>query len=336
MNEQISPEKILELGFGFWASKTLLSAVELKLFTHLENKSLDHDTLVAKLQLGSRGTRDFFDALVALGLLEIREGKYSNSAEAAIFLDSNKDSYVGGILEMANDRLYPFWGHLTEALKTGQPQNEAKDGGNMFATLYADPAGLRQFLRAMTGVSLGSASALATKFPWANYHSFVDIGCAQGAVPVQVAQHHPHLRAAGFDLAPVQPVFEEYVREHGLDDRVQFIPGDFFSSPLPRTEVMVMGHILHDWDLEQKRMLLRKAYASLPENGALVVYDAMIDDERKSNVFGLLMSLNMLIETPGGFDYTIGACQGWMKEAGFASTRHEVLTGPYSMVVGIK
>ncbi|MEO6959808.1 MAG: methyltransferase [Burkholderiaceae bacterium] len=336
MNEHASAEKILQLGTAFWASKTLLSAVELKLFTQLANEPLDHGALAAKLGLGSRGTLDFFDALVALGMLEIHDGKYSNTPEAALFLDASKETYIGGILEMANDRLYPFWGHLTEALKTGQPQNEAKSGKNTFATLYADPARLKQFLQAMTGVSLGNAMALAQKFPWSNYQSFADIGCAQGAVPVAVAKLHPHLSTAGFDLPPVRPIFEEYVQTHGLTGQVRFIAGDFFNDPLPHVDVIVMGHILHDWDLDQKRMLLNKAYASLPKGGALIVYDAMIDNERKKNVFGLLMSLNMLIETMGGFDYTIAACEGWMRDAGFASTQHETLAGPHSMVVGIK
>lgn len=336
MNEHVTAEKILQLGLGFWASKTLLSAVELNVFTILADQPLSHDALVAKLSLGHRGTRDFFDALVALGILENHDGKYSNSPQAAQFLDATKPGYVGGLLEMANHRLYSCWGHLTDALKTGLPQNEAKDGENPFDALYADPAGLRQFLQAMTGASLGNASAVAAKFPWSNYQSFVDIGCAQGAVPVQVAQRHPHLSGTGFDLPPVQPIFEEYVAAHGLSNRVQFASGDFFNDPLPQTQVMIMGHILHDWDLDTKRMLLRKAYASLPKAGALVVYDAMIDNERKHNAFGLLMSLNMLIETSGGFDYTVADCQGWMQGAGFSSTRHEVLAGPYSMLIGLK
>lgn len=336
MNGHASAEKILQLGTAFWASKTLLSAVELKLFTELVNGPMDHDTLAAKLGLGSRGTRDFFDALVALGMLEIHDEKYSNTPETALFLDAGKETYIGGILEMANDRLYPFWGHLTEALKTGQPQNEARSGENTFATLYADPARLKQFLQAMTGVSLGNAMALAQKFPWSNYQSFVDIGCAQGAVPVQVVKLHSHLSAAGFDLPSVRPIFEEYVQTHGLTGRVRFIAGDFFNDPLPHVDVIVMGHILHDWDLDQKRMLLNKAYASLPKGGALIIYDAMIDNDRRDNVFGLLMSLNMLIETTGGFDYTIASCEDWMRDAGFTSIRHEALAGPHSMVVGTK
>ncbi|MCE9518095.1 MAG: methyltransferase [Verrucomicrobia bacterium] len=331
-----SPEHIMKIGTGFWASKVLLSAVELGLFTELAKEPLDSDTLRQKLGLHPRAMLDFLDALVALGFLERHDGKYGNTLDTGIFLDRGKPSYVGGLLEMANSRLYTAWGSLTEALRTGLQQNEAKTGGDPFVELYSSPERLENFLRAMTGVSLGAALALAQKFPWKNFQTFVDVGVAQGAVPVEIALAHPHLRGMGYDLPVVQPVFEKYAASRGVAERVTFHPGDFFKNPLPNADVIIMGHILHDWNLEQKRMLVRKAYEALPAGGAFVVYEALIDDDRSKNVFGLLMSLNMLIETPGGFDYTGADCCGWMKEAGFRETRVEHLVGPDSMVVGIK
>jgi hypothetical protein len=239
---------------------------------------------------------------------------------------------------MANARLYGFWGRLTEGLRTGRPQNEAKDdpGASPFTTLYADPARLRQFLQGMTGISLGAAKAIAEKFPWKQYRSFVDIGGAQGALPVQVALAHRHLTGGNFDLPVVGPIFGDYVASFALSDRLRFYPGDFFQDPLPKADVLVMGHILHDWDLPRKRELIAKAHAALPAGGALIIYEALIDDDRRQNVFGLLMSLNMLIETQGGFDYTGADCSGWLREAGFCETRVEHLLGPDSMVIGIK
>jgi hypothetical protein len=336
MSEALSPEKIMQIGLGFGPSKTLLSAVELGLFTYLADGPADAQTIQRDLKLHPRSVRDFLDMLVALRLLEREGERYSNTEETAFFLVRGKPGYIGGILEMANARLYPFWGSLTTALHTGEPQNEAKHGEDLFGTLYADPARLEGFLKAMTGISLGSARAIACKFPWQDYRSFIDIGAAQGAVPVQVALAHGHLTGGGFDLASVGPIFDNYVAEHGLSDRLKFYTGDFFTEPLPRADVLIMGHILHDWNLEQKRDLLRKAYEALPAGGALIVYDAMIDDARRENVFGLFMSLNMLIETPGGFDYTGADCIGWMLEAGFREARQEHLLGPDSMVIGIK
>jgi len=336
MSVQLSPENIMQLGLGFWASKTMLSAVELGLFSELAKGALDVRALTERLGVHQRSARDFFDALVSLRMLARHGDRYANTPETDQFLDRAKPTYAGGMLEMANMRLYPFWGSLTEALRTGHPQNEAKKGENFFAALYADPSRLEGFLKAMTGGSLGASMAIAEQFPWKDYRTFVDVGAAQGGLPVQVALAHPHLRGGGMDLPVVRPIFEEYVRAQGVADRVRFYPGDFFRDPLPKAEVLVMGHILHDWNLEEKRMLLKKAYDALPTRGALIVHEAIIDNERKQNAFGLLMSLNMLIETPGGFDYTGADCCAWMREAGFREARVEHLIGPDSMVVGIK
>lgn len=336
MSAQVTPDSIMQLGFAFWGSKALLSAVELGLFTELARGPQGGPALARTLGLHPRGWRDFFDALVALGVLE-RDGEtYANTPAADLYLDKAKPSYVGGILEMGNARLYGFWNHLTEALRTGEPQNEAKTGGDLFDALIKDPARLRQFMAAMTGVSLGAARAMAEKFPWGDYKTVIDVGTAQGAIPVAIAQAHPHLTGGGFDLPVVRPIFEDYVAHHGLSARLKFHEGSFFTDPLPTADVLIMGHILHDWDLDEKRMLLAKAHAALPTGGALIVYESLIDDERRENAFGLLMSLNMLIETRGGFDYTGADCRGWMKEAGFSASRVAHLAGPDSMVIGLK
>lgn len=337
MSDHPTPEHILQVGLGFWASKTLLSAIEMEVFTELARHPEEGESLRERLGLHERSARDFFDALVALGFLQRHDGVYSNTPATDLFLDKRKPSYVGGILEMANHRLYPFWGDLTEGLRTGRLQNEAKAGDvPFFEALYADPARLREFLAAMSGLSRGANMAIAQRFPWADHQSFVDVGTAQGDLAVQIALANPHIEGTGFDLPEVAPVFEQYVEANGLAGRLGFHAGSFFTDPLPRADVITMGHILHDWDLEQKRMLIGKAYDALPEGGALIVYEAIIDDDRSQNAFGLLMSLNMLIETEGGFDYTAADCMGWMLEAGFSDTRAEHLVGPDSMVIGIK
>lgn len=332
-----NPEKILQTGLAFWASKTLLSAIEMGLFTELARGPETGDALIGRLGLHPRSARDFLDALVALGFLDRTGDRYSNTAETDLFLDRKKPSYVGGILEMANHRLYPFWAHLTEALRTGKPQNEVKSGGpELFETLYADPARLKEFLAAMTGVSHGANLTIARAFPWKDYKTFVDVGTAQGDLAAQIALANPHLKGQGFDLPEVAPIFEEYVASLGVEARLSFVPGSFFTGDLPKADVVLMGHILHDWDLLTKKMLVKKAFDAIPKGGAFVVYEAIIDDERRKNAFGLMMSLNMLIETPAGFDYTGAQCSEWMREAGFSSTRVEHLVGPDSMVIGVK
>jgi hypothetical protein len=333
---ELTPESILRLGTGFWASKTMLSAVELGLFTELAKGPRDGESLRTRLGLHPRSARDFFDALVALGMLQRDDGRYSNTPECNLFLDRAKPSYVGGLLEMANTRLFKHWANLTEGLKTGESQSEVNHADDQFAELYSNPPRLKQFLSAMTGISMGSARALAQLFPWESFKTFLDVGGAQGCVSVQLALAHPHLTGGEFDLPLVGPIFEEYVQSFGLAQRLRFQAGSFFEQPLPAADVIIMGHILHDWNLEQKRMLIEKAYAALPPGGALVIYEAIIDDDRRRNAFGLLMSLNMLIETKGGFDFTGADCRHWMHDAGFKETRVEPLSGPDSMVIGLK
>jgi hypothetical protein len=336
MAQGVSPDAIMQLGFGYWGSRTLLSAVELGLFTELAQGPLALEDIRARLRLHERSARDFLDALVALGMLRREQGRYANTPATDLYLDRAKPTYMGGMLEMMSARLFRFWAGLTEGLKTGQPQSEAGHGGDLFDSLYTDPGRLEQFLSAMTGLSLGIAHAIAARFPWSQYRSFVDVGVAQGGLPVVLAQTHQHLTGIGADLPVVEPIFRKYVTSHGLQDRLRFAGLDFFHDPLPKADVVIMGHILHDWDLPTKRMLVARAYDALPAGGAFIVFEALIDDERRSNAFGLLMSLNMLIETRGGFDYTGADCATWMREAGFRQTRVEHLSGPDSMVIGIK
>jgi O-methyltransferase domain/Dimerisation domain len=337
MNIPPNSDRIAQVSFGFMASKVLFSAIEFGLFTELAKKSLDAPEIQKRCELHPRGVRDFLDTLVALGMLERRGEIYSNTSETDFYLDRAKPTYIGHFVEISSLREYQLFGTLSEALRTGDPQNEIKSGDEDWVdALYGTPERLRMFLRGMTGHSLPSAMAIARKFPWAQYKTFADIGTAEGCFPVQVAMAHPHLFGEGFDLPTVRPFFEEYVASFRLQDRVRFRLGDFFKDPLPAADVLVMGMILHDWNLEVKRTLLKKAYDALPRGGALIVYEHLIDDERRKNVNGLLMSLLMLVETQGGFDYTGADCCNWMREAGFSETRVEQLTGVESMVVGIK
>jgi hypothetical protein len=222
----LTPEHILQTGTAFWASKTLLSAVEMEVFTELAKHPEDLDTLTGRLGLHPRSSRDFLDTLVALGFLERQDGVYSNTQETDLFLDKRKPSYIGGMLEMANQRLYPHWNNLTKALRTGQPQGEGGPGEETFASLYADPKRLKVFLKAMTGISRGGNMAIAAKFPWAKYTTVADMGPAQGDLLAQIALKNPHLTCLGFDLPEVGPVFEEYIEENGLEERVRFQGGE--------------------------------------------------------------------------------------------------------------
>ena len=336
-----NPAHIMQVGMGFMASKTLLSAVELELFTTLGKQSMTGAQIGERLALHPRSLYDFLDALVALHLLERKgdgpSGAYSNTADTSLFLDKTSPAYLGGILEMSNARLYGFWGNLTEALRTGQPQNELKHGkGSPFEVIYADEARLEQFLRAMAGIQLGSFMALAEKVDFSGAKTMCDVGGANGTLSITIAKRHPHLACTSFDLPPVVPVAKRHIEASGAIGRVEVMAGDFFKDPLPRADVITMGNILHDWDESQKRGLIQKAFDALPAGGRFIAIENIIDDARRENVFGLLMSLNMLIELPGGFDYTGAQFDGWAKAAGFQRTEVIPLAGPTSAAIAYK
>ena len=339
--KSIDPSKIMQIGMGFWASKTLLTAVNMKLFTHLAKGELSGRDIKEKLGLHDRGLYDFLDTLVALGFLK-RSGlketsMYSNSEDTNLFLDKNKPSYVGGMLEMSNNRLYAFWNDFEEALKTGLPQNETKTGGKpLFEELYSNEEKLREFLKAMGGIQMGNFMVFANKFDFSNYGSLCDIGGAGGYLSAQIAMNNTHMKCVSFDLPPVMPVATENINMMGVSDRVSIQSGDFFNDDFPNADVITMGNILHDWGTQDKKMLIKKAYNALPQGGALVVIENIIDDNRSENAFGLMMSLNMLIETPEGFDFSAADFDGWAKECGFSKTSKMPLTGPSSAVIAIK
>jgi SAM-dependent methyltransferase len=341
MSEQVDPSHIMQVGMGFWASKTLLSAVELELFTKLGSDGMTGRRIAETLGLNARAIPDFPDALVALDVLE-REGEgddatYRNTKDTAFFLDKSSPAYIGGILEMSNARLFRFWGDLTEALRTGKPQNEIKHTGKaMFEELYSDPDRLEQFMNAMAGISLGPFSALAERFDFSNYKTLCDVGGATGQLSIIVANRHPHMSCTSFDLPVVEPIARRTVEAAGVSNRVTAVGGDFFAEPLPGADVITMGLILHDWNLERKMHLIKAAYDALSEGGAFIVIENLIDDARKENAFGLLMSLNMLIEFGDAFDYTGSDFAGWCEQVGFKKTEVVPLAGPTSAAIAYK
>ena len=335
------PSPILQTAFAFWSSKVLLTAVEMGLFTRLGDRRLTGAELGAELGLHPRGISDFFDALVAMKFLERQgdgfEGQYFNTPLGAMYLDQKSPRYVGGILEMLNARLFKFWHDLPEALRSGRPQNEIKHSQKpMFEELYSDLPKLEQFMGAMTGLSRINFEAFAAKFDFSPFKTLCDIGGATGLLSIEVARKHPHLKCISFDLPAVEPVARKCIAAAGLTDRVSTASGDFFKDPLPKADLLTMGMILHDWNLEKKLQLIHAAYEALPAGGALVAIEALIDDARRENVFGLLMSLNMLIEFGDAFDFTGADFREWCGKAGFKRFEVLHLAGPSSAAIAYK
>ena len=339
--QQVSPTKIMDTGMGFWASKVLLTAVNIGLFTRLGRGPASAEKLKTKLGLHERNLYDFLDALVAMGFL-LRKGLketavYSNTPETDLYLDKNKSTYIGSILEMCNNRLYGFWDNLEEGLRTGKPQNEAKGGNkSFFEVLSSDEKRLREYISAMGGFQMENFMTFARNFDFSNYHSLCDIGGAGGNLATQVAASHPHMECMTFDLPVVSAIARENIKRLDFTPRVKVVEGDFETDEFPKADVITMGLILHQLGTESKASLIRKAYDALPEGGALVVIENIIDDYRNSNAFGLLTSLNMLIETQEGYDFTAFDFDKWARDVGFTRTAKMSLAGPTSAVIAYK
>jgi hypothetical protein len=339
-----TPAHIMQIGMGFWASKTLLAAVKFKLFTLLAGTKCSAASIKKELALETtdRHVYDWLDSLVTLGFLQrdglLDEAMYYNNTDTEIFLDTKKPSYMGGILEMGNSRLYRFWGNLEEGLKTGMPQNESKEAGNMnfFEGLYKDESKLHEFMNAMTGIQTGNFMTLVKKFDFSKYATMADIGGADGWLSIQVCLNYPGINCVTYDLPPVEPLAKNKIAQFNLSDRIEAKSGDMLKDDLPSADVITMGNIIHGFTEEIKQQVIQKVYDALPDNGVFIAIENLIDDERRQNTFGLLMSLNMLIENGDAFDYTPADFSKWTKAAGFKRTEIIPLAGPTSAAVAYK
>lgn len=336
-----SPDQIMQVGSGFWPSKVLLAAVDLGLFTHLADGGLRASEIERKLDLHPRATRDFLDALLSLGFLE-REGVendplYRNTPETGAFLNEADPRYIGGALDIFNNLIYEKWANLEESLKTGEPRSIIEESGeSFFDELYSDPERLKEFMEGMAGLSAGNFHAFVEEFDFSDYETMTDVGGALGNLSRLVAQRESHLSVTTLDLPPVTELAEQKIRNDGLGDRIEAVARDFTEEPIPDADLVTASLILHGENLQGKKMLIDKIYDAVNAGGTFVAIDNIIDDERRENTFGLLMSLNMLIQFGDAFDYTGAQFEQWATEAGFDDVEISHLNGPTSMAIAHK
>ncbi|MDX3451247.1 methyltransferase [Streptomyces sp. ME02-8801-2C] len=323
-----TPAGIIRLGNMFCDAKALLTAVELRLFTVLHEKGpATEEEIRAALELHGRGLSDFLSLLTALGLLERENGTYRNGAGADTYLVHGQKSYVGGFLERSNRNLYPAWGRLSEGLRTGKPQS-----GSDFETVTQNQHILRQFVGMMDALTHVVGPELAQKYDWSGHASVLDVGGARGNLCSIIVKHHPHLTGHVFDLPPMEPLFDERVAEDGLTGQITFHGGSFFNDPLPTADVVVLGHVLHDWDKEQRAALIAKAYDAVNPGGTLLMYDRMLEDE-STHIENLVISLDMLLVTDGGEEYPVSEAVAVAKQVGFAAVEVSTLSEYDTLVV---
>ncbi|OJY38849.1 methyltransferase [Pseudonocardia sp. 73-21] len=327
---------IVALGMAFCDAKVLLTATELRLFTVLaEHGPSTEEQLLDLLGLHPRGSREFLNSLVRLGLLHREDGVFRNAAAADTYLVVGRPDYVGKFLDRSNRVLYPAWTGFTESLRTGESQIAGHGDDNMFTHLYRDEQQMRDFVAMMDALNSAVGPVLAEVYDWSDHTRLVDIGGCRGNIAATLVKAHPHMTATVFDLPEVEPVFDEHIAALGMTDKVSFVGGDFFADPAPAADVAIIGHVLEDWSEERRRILVRKAFDALDSGGTLLVYDPMLDDEL-SPLNNYMTSLTMLVVTHGGSEYAVDACEGWLTEAGFVDVSAELLATNDILVTGRK
>lgn len=335
LTEALAPADIKRLGNAFCHAKLLLTACEIGLFADLARHGRSTTAEISqRLELAGRGAADFLDALTVLGLLTRTPAGYDLTGAAREHLVPGGRSFLGGFLDRANQVLYPAWGNLAVALRTGRPQTPTASDGS-FAEMLADPVQRARYLAMMDGASGGIAPYLATAIDWSTVSTVTDVGGARGNLAASLVAAHPHLTATVFDLPAMGTSLAEHMTRLQPPNEVRFVGGDFFVDPMPSADVLIIGHVLHNWSPAQRETLIGRAYAALPAGGLLLIYDAMLDDE-PTDLARLVVSLNMLLVTQGGSEYRASEGERWLRDAGFTVVGRRSLGTSDTLLIGRK
>jgi hypothetical protein len=361
IEQGISPDPIFQLLTGFQVSKTLMTAVELEVFTKLAGKSVNMKQLQEILEMEGRPAEVFSIALVSLGLLskdkrekvnEITRGQneyyYANTDLADTFLIKGKSGYMGDIISMIDKRLYKSWDKLSYSLKANKPiaQEEGGDAESIFNEAKSSNQSAEQiekFTHGMYGLSVGPAMALANAFDFSKYKRMMDIGGGSGVYAIQVVKEYSNMSATVLDLKPVCTVADEYIELFDLKNRIQTKALDFFNEELPTDcDVAFLSHIIHDYSKDKGKSLFEKIYNALPsgdnvdDGGAIIISEWLLNDEKTGPIPSALMGLNMMVETSGGRNYSFAEISEILTEIGFKNIEKRSLAGPAEIVIGYK
>ncbi|ALG10897.1 methyltransferase [Kibdelosporangium phytohabitans] len=331
----MNPATIMRLGSAFAGAKVLLSAIELDLFTELAKRPLTRAEIQDVLKLHPRVTGEWLSMLVALNLLR-RDGEvYRNSELCDRFLDRSKPSFAGGFLQRTNQVLFPAWVYLTDALRTGEQQARHIEANDMFDTPYQDPEQVEAFLTMMDSLTSTIGAQLGEAFDWSTVKTVTDVGGARGNLLSLLLKQHEHLTGTVFDLAPLKDPADKLAKERGLADRLSFSPGSFFDNDLPQADVLMIGHVLHDWAPEERQVIVDKAFKAVNPGGAVLVYDCMLADE-EMDLAKLTISIHMKLMTPGGEEYPISEGVELLENAGFGPVEAHELGAIDTLLIGWK
>ena len=304
-----SREALLDPG-AYWKHKILTTAAKLDVFSFLAGGERSTAEVAGQYGGDARAFRIFLDALAGLRLLEKRDGRYRNTRFARRHLVRDAKEYRGDQLVVA-DLYWDLWGKLEDTLMTGKsPLTES--------IFFSDPAAAQRLILGLHRDALAIAPALAERLPLADCKTLLDLGGGAGTYAIAFCQRYPNLRATVFDVPPVTVVTRSIVSQHGLDDRVSVVEGDFTADPLPgKYDAVFMSNILHGGGPERNQRLFAKVSGALEPGGWAIVRDVVMDKGLDSPSMGAVFAVNMLLHAPDARCYSFEEIAEWLAGAGF-------------------
>jgi acetylserotonin N-methyltransferase len=331
------PTPVTDLIDAFRRSKTMFTAVSMGVFDILAAGPADLDSLAQQLKAQPGSLARLLDACAGLGFLRKQDGKYANEPVADVYLTTNSPRALIGYIRYSDAVLYRMWEHLDDAVREGSHRwRQTFDfDGPIFSHFFRTDESMRTFMRGMHGFGLLSSPAVAAAFDLSGFHRIVDLGGGTGHLVIAACERYPQLRGAIFDLPRVVELAREPVGESSAKDRIELLPGDFFTDALPAADLYTVCRILHDWNEEKIETLLRKIHTALPEGGALMVAERLLDDDKTGPSNAAMQSLNMLICTEGR-ERNFAEYESLLRRAGFAKVEARRTGKPVDAVMAWK
>ena len=293
--------RLTELAFGFVNSQAFVSAVDLGVFDALAEEPATADEVAQRTGIHPIAARRLLMLLVSLDLVEQERGRFRNSS-VGHFCTSRSAVKLGPM-----SRINPFYAmtaHLTDALREYTPrwqQTLGVSAADVFTGLYADPVRLREFADLMNAISVPQGQLIATYFDFAPHHCIMDVAGGPGGQSIAIGVHHPHLRGIITDMEPVCVVAREQIAANGLGKRFTAIAADLMEGPYPSgADVILLGHILHDWSDEVCGVILRNCAAALPAGGTLLISESVLQDDFSGSTNAHVKDMLMLLANESG------------------------------------
>ncbi len=315
---------------GFWESATLMTAIEVGLFTALDGGHNTIETAASAIDISPLNAERLLTTCTALGLVERTGDRFVNAPDVDRFLVEGKPSYAGPWMLFSKPR-WAEWGRLTEHLRAKDTERLG-----MYTELTEDRA--RRYHQATYSIGMGAARRFHRQVDLAGRRKLIDLGGGSGCYCIIGAQTHPDLTATVLDLPAVVPITREFLAENGVDDRVDAKACDFTADPLPAgADAAIMASNLPQYSSEIIGKVVGKVYDALEPGGEFHLIGEMLDDDGSGPIAPALWGLSEALSHSTGKAHREDECMGYLKAAGFRDiAAYEFIPQTLTRVSGVK